>query len=71
MNTKITKLLQKLADKGYNTENKILELKLDQMLDLPKITIADIKSITELQNAIKSKKVLSLLMSEGTENGDK
>ena len=71
MNTKITKLLQKLADKGYNTENKILELKLDQMLDLPKITIADIKGITELQNAIKSKKVLSLLMSEGTENGDK
>lgn len=71
MNTKATKLLQKLADKGYNTEDKISELKLEQMLELPKITISDIKGITELQNAIKTKKVLSYLMSDVIENDDK
>lgn len=60
------KTLNKLIDNGINTEKKITALDLQKILAVPGITVPEIHIITELQNAIKGRKVISYL-SDGTD----
>ena len=68
MLVEITKLktLNKLIDNGINTEKKITALDLQKILAVPGITVPEIHIITELQNAIKGRKVITYL-SDGTD----
>lgn len=58
--------LNKLIDNGINTEKKITALDLPKILAVPGITVPEIHIITELQNAIKGRKVITYL-SDGTD----
>lgn len=60
------KTLNKLIDNGINTEKKITALDLQKILAVPGITVPEIHIITELQNAIKGRKVITHL-SDGTD----
>lgn len=60
------KTLNKLIDNGINTEKKITALDLQKILAVPGITVPEIHIITELQNAIKGRKVITYL-SDGTD----
>lgn len=55
------KTLNKLIDNGINTEKKITGLDLQKILAVPGITVPEIHIITELQNAIKGRKVIAYL----------
>lgn len=55
--------LNKLIDNGINTEKKISALGIQEIINVPKITVAEIHIITEIQDAIKSKSVISYLAS--------
>lgn len=55
------KTLNKLIDNGINTEKKITALNLQKILAVPGITVPEIHIITELQNAIKGRKVITYL----------
>lgn len=55
------KTLNKLIDNGINTEKKITALDLQKILAVPGITVPEIHIITELQNAIKGRKVITYL----------
>lgn len=58
--------LNKLIDNEINTEKKITALDLPRILAVPGITVPEIHIITELQNAIKARKVITYL-SDGTD----
>ena len=60
------KTLNKLIDNGINTEKKITALDLQKILAVPGITVPEIHIITELQNAIKGRKVITYL-SDGSD----
>ena len=80
MDRQITKTLARLIDNGADTEKKISALTIQDILSLPGITVAEIHVITELQDAIKKHRVVSLLSGGkdeiketnygGTENGE-
>lgn len=61
------KTLNKLIDNGINTEKKITALDLPKILAVPGITVPEIHIITELQNAIKGRKVITYL-SDGNDD---
>ncbi len=58
INAKI-KTLEKLIINGFNTDEKIKNLKLDDIFCIKNISSIDIKNIKELKEAIKSKKVIA------------
>ena len=55
------RLLDRLIDSGYSTEESISAMNTTDMLSIPNVTVADIAIICELQNCIKQKKVISWL----------
>ena len=55
------KTLNKLIDNGFDTEKKITGLDLQGMLAIPGITVPEIQIITQLQDAIKTRKVIEYL----------
>lgn len=66
MNEKITlqqkvKVLQKLYDNKICTEKELQTLDLDRLLQIPNISIADIKIIVDIQKQSKTNKLFSYL----------
>lgn len=60
LNQKI-KLISKLAKEGYDTEKKLSELTVDDMLEFDDITIPDIHKFKRIKQIVKSNKLLSYL----------
>lgn len=56
-----TKLLLKLFEAGCNTEKKLQQLGMEQILNIPGITIPEMGLIIELQKQTKSNKLFSYL----------
>ncbi len=59
--TQKTKLINRLAEAGFDTEKKYNDLELENILKIPNISISDIQNIVELKKAVKSGKLLSYL----------
>ena len=55
------RLLNKLFEQGYVSERQIADLTVTDILALPGITIAEIEKITQLQQAVKQRKVIAFL----------
>lgn len=53
------KTLEKLIKSGYNTDEKIKSMKLDDILKIKGLTPTDIQNIKGLIEAIKKKKVIA------------
>lgn len=60
LNQKI-KLISRLAKEGYDTEKKIGELTVDDMIEFDDITIPDIHKFKKIKQIVKSNKLLSYL----------
>lgn len=56
------KLLKKIAEAGYKSEDAIANLGMDKVLAIPGITVPDMQEILKLQAAIKQHKTLTWLM---------
>ena len=54
------KTLEKLINSGYNTDEKIKNMKINDIFEINNITSIDIQNIKDLMKAIKHQKVLSL-----------
>lgn len=55
------RVLNKLFAQGYVSERQIADLKVTEILALPGISIAEIEKITQLQEAVKQRKVIAFL----------
>ena len=55
------RILNKLFAKGYVSEKQIADLTVTEILALPGINIAEIEKISQLQKAVKQKKVIEFL----------
>lgn len=60
LNQKI-KLITRLAEAGIDTEKKLADLSVENMLKIQNITIPDIHNYIELKQVVKSGKLLSYL----------
>lgn len=56
-----TKVLSKLYDAGYTDESKILKLDIVNLLQIPDITVGDMRMIVEFQKYIKIHRFYSYL----------
>ena len=54
-------LIDKLITAGYKTEKAISDMTIDQILGLDGVAVEEMRSISELQKAIKNHKVITLL----------
>lgn len=57
----ITKTLEKMFDAGFNTERKILSMKLDDLIKIPNLQSSETLILIEIKNAIKNRNLLSFL----------
>ena len=64
----ITKILNKLFEKGYVSEKAIMSLSLEDICKIECYAPAEIEALIRLKEAVKSNKVISYL-SEGDKNG--
>ena len=55
------KVLSKLFSAGCNTEKQLQDLKMEDILSIPGITVSEMKEITELQKQVKNKTLFSYL----------
>lgn len=60
LNQKIM-LISRLAEAGIDTEKKLNDLSVENMLKIPNITIPDIHNFLELKQVVKSGKLFSYL----------
>lgn len=67
MDEKITKyklkVLEKLINQGYNTDKKMVDFKLEELLLLPNFTRADLNVVVGIKNSIINKSLISYLCS--------
>ena len=61
MKTITIRVLNKLFEAGVDTDKKILDLKIEDMLTLPNITVNEIKEVTGIQKALRAKRMISYL----------
>ena len=61
INQKAVKCLSMLFSEGFDTENAVLAMTMDEILSIPGITVAEISLINEIQKAVKANKVFSFL----------
>jgi len=59
--SQITKTLEKLFEAGFNTDKKILALKLEDLMKIPNLQNNETMIIIEFKNAVKNKKVIEFL----------
>lgn len=59
--SQITKTLEKLFEAGFNTDKKILALKLEDLTKIQNLQNNETMIIIEFKNAIKNKKILEFL----------
>ena len=57
----ITKTLEKMFDAGFNTERKILNMKLDDLIKIQNLQSSETLILIEIKNAIKNRNLLSFL----------
>lgn len=61
MNNKAVKSITKLMEAGFDNENAITSMTIDDMLSLPNISVAEIGLINEIQKAVRANKVITFL----------
>lgn len=61
VNQKAIKVLNKIFEAGFTTEKDIAAMTMDDILNMPGITIADMSAINDLQKSIKANKVITFL----------
>lgn len=59
--SQITKTLEKLFEAGFNTDKKILALKLEDLMRIPNLQNNETMIIIEFKNAVKNKKIIEFL----------
>ena len=59
--SQITKTLEKLFEVGFNTDKKILALKLEDLMKIPNLQNNETMIIIEFKNAVKNKKIIEFL----------
>ena len=57
----ITKTLEKLFEAGFNTDKKILALKLEDLMKIPNLQNNETMIIIEFKNAVKNKQIIAFL----------
>ena len=53
------RVLNKMFEAGVDTDKKVLDLKIEDILALPNITVGEIKEVTGIQRALKAKRMIS------------
>ena len=69
LNQKI-KVLTKLFDAGCTAEKQLQDLKMEDILNIPGITVPEMKEITEIQKQVKNRTLFSYLGGGGDEHAD-
>ncbi len=59
--SQITKTLEKLFEAGFNTDKKILALKLEDLTKIPNLQNNETMIIIEFKNAVKNRKIIEFL----------
>ena len=59
--SQIMKTLEKIFDAGFNTERKILNMKLEDLTKIPTLQASETLILIEVKNAIKNRALLSFL----------
>ena len=59
--SQISKTLEKLFDAGFDTEKKILALKLEDLVKIPNLQANETMIIIEFKTAIKEKQIIAFL----------
>ena len=67
--SQITKTLEKLFEAGFNTDKKILAMKMEDLAKLPNLTSNETLIIIEFKTAIKNRDLIAFL-SGNKEKGD-
>lgn len=57
----ITKTLEKLFGAGFNTDKKILAMKMEDLEKLPNLTSSEMMIIIDFKKAIKNKDIIAFL----------
>ena len=57
----ITKTLEKMFEAGFNTERKILNMKLEDLTKVPTLQASETMILIEIKQAIRNKTLLSFL----------
>lgn len=65
VNQKAVKIISKLLESGFATEQAIAAMTMDDILKLPGIKLEDIRCINELQKSIRDHKIISFLGEPG------
>ena len=64
----VTKLLEKLFDAGFNTEKKILMMKMEDLGRINNLLSNETLIIIDLKKAIKDKEIIAFLSGTKTKN---
>ena len=67
----ITKTLEKLFDAGFNTDKKILAMKMEDLAKLPNLTSNETLIIIEFKTAIKNRDLIAFLSGNKEKGNDK
>ncbi len=67
LNQKI-KVLIKLFDAGCTAEKQLQDLKMEDILNIPGITVPEMKEITEIQKQVKNRTLFSYLGGDSDEH---
>ncbi len=59
--SQITKTLEKLFEAGFNTDKKILALRLEDLMKIPNLQNNETIIIIEFKNAVKNKRIIEFL----------
>lgn len=65
LNHKAVRAIGKLMEAGFDSEKVISGMTMDDILGLPGISVAEIAMINQIQKAVKTGKVISLLCGDG------
>ncbi|MBQ9854010.1 MAG: hypothetical protein IJO57_03135 [Bacilli bacterium] len=69
--SQITKTLEKLFDAGFNTDKKILAMKMEDLAKLPNLTSNETLIIIEFKTAIKNRDIIAFLSGNKEKGNDK
>ena len=61
MNQRTIKVLKKVFEAGFTTEKEIQAMTMDDILNMPGITVTEIEMINELKKSVKASSVISFL----------
>lgn len=67
----ITKTLEKLFNTGFNTDKKILNMKMEDLEKLPNLTSSEMMIIIDFKKAIKNKDIIAFLSGYNEKGNEK